>query len=249
MIQPVHIIGSYLSPFVRKVLVFLDLKGIPFQIDPIIPFFGDDRFSQVSPLRRVPVLIDDLVSLADSSVICQYLEDRYPTPALYPRHIAQRAQARWLEEFADTRIADVVVQRIFNQVAIAPAVWGDSTNKEVVQAALTQDFPSILDYLESKLPDEGFACGELSVADISIGAMFRNVALSRVPLDDTRWPKTIRYIDRVHALDSFAKLTPIEQRLIRTSPRQHRAVLAELQVPLTPVSYAAEAPRRGLSTR
>jgi glutathione S-transferase len=182
-------------------------------------------------------------------VICQYLEDRYPTPSLYPRHIAQRAQARWLEEFSDTRIADVVIWRIFNQVAIGPAVWGEGTNKEVVQAALTQEFPSILDYLESTLPDSGFACGELSVADISIGAMFRNVALSRVPLDDTRWPKTISYIARVHALDSFAKLTPIEQRLIRTSPRQHRSVLTELQVPLTPESYSGESPRRGLSSR
>jgi len=72
MTQPVRIIGSYLSPIVREVLVFLDLKGIPFQsegnrfqIDPIIPFFGHDRFSQVSPLRRVPVMIDDLVSLAN----------------------------------------------------------------------------------------------------------------------------------------------------------------------------------------
>ncbi len=94
MTEPVRIIGSFLSPFVRKVLVCLDLKGIPYQIDPLIPFFGDDRFSQLSPLRRVPVLIDDLVTLCDSSVICQYLEDRYPTPPLYPRHIVQRAAAR-----------------------------------------------------------------------------------------------------------------------------------------------------------
>ncbi len=102
MSHPVRIIGSYLSPFVRKVLVFLDQKGIPFQIDPIVPFFGDDRFSQVSPLRRIPVLIDDRVTLSDSSVICQYLEDRYPTPSLYPVDIARRAEDRWIEEYSDT---------------------------------------------------------------------------------------------------------------------------------------------------
>jgi len=77
MTKPVQIIGNYISPYVRKVLVFLDLKGIPYEIDPIVPFFGDDRFGKLSPVRRMRVLIDDLVTLTDSSVICQYLEDRY----------------------------------------------------------------------------------------------------------------------------------------------------------------------------
>ncbi|MGH8597485.1 MAG: glutathione S-transferase family protein, partial [Gammaproteobacteria bacterium] len=93
--RPVQIIGAYLSPYVRKVLVVLELKGVGYQIDPLTPFMGDDRFSVLNPVRRVPVLMDDLVTLADSSVICQYLEDRYPTPAVYPADIADRAQARW----------------------------------------------------------------------------------------------------------------------------------------------------------
>ena len=69
---PVQIIGSYISPYVRKVLVCLDWKGIAYEIDPIIPFMGDDRFSQLSPLRRIPVFRDERVTLTDSSVICQY---------------------------------------------------------------------------------------------------------------------------------------------------------------------------------
>jgi glutathione S-transferase len=77
MKQRVQIIGNFLSPYVRKVLVCLDLKGVPYDIEPIVPFFGDDRFSQVSPVRRIPVLIDEQVTLADSSFICQYLEDRF----------------------------------------------------------------------------------------------------------------------------------------------------------------------------
>ncbi|MGA8503327.1 MAG: glutathione S-transferase family protein, partial [Candidatus Sulfotelmatobacter sp.] len=79
-----QIIGSYLSPYVRKVLVVLDLKGIPYEVDPIVPFYGSDRFSLISPVRRIPVLIDDQITLPDSSVICQYLEERYPEPTLYP---------------------------------------------------------------------------------------------------------------------------------------------------------------------
>ena len=98
-----QIIGSYLSPYVRKVLVVLDLKGIPYEVDPIVPFYGSDRFSLISPVRRIPVLIDDQITLPDSSVICQYLEERYPEPTLYPARLTDRARARWLEEFADSR--------------------------------------------------------------------------------------------------------------------------------------------------
>jgi len=71
----VQIVGSYLSLYVRKVLACLNLEGLDYEIDPIVPFMGDDRFTALSPLRRIPVLIDDRVTLADSSVICQYLED------------------------------------------------------------------------------------------------------------------------------------------------------------------------------
>src|SRR5215208_5563467 len=128
MAPPTRVIGSYLSPYVRKVLVVLETKRVPYEIDPIVPFLGDDRFSQVSPLRRVPVLIDDAVTLSDSSVICQYLEDRYPTPAVYPADIAARAGARWLEEYADSRMGDVFIWRLFNEVAIKPFVWGGTTD-------------------------------------------------------------------------------------------------------------------------
>ena len=55
MSRRVQIVGSYLSPYVRKVLAFLDLKGIDYEIDPIVPFMGGDRFTELSPLRRIPL--------------------------------------------------------------------------------------------------------------------------------------------------------------------------------------------------
>src|SRR5262249_27125594 len=80
----VKIIGGPASPYVRKVLAALAWKGIDYEIDPIVPFYGDDRFSKLSPLRRIPVLIDGDVALCDSSVILQYLEDRWPEKPIYP---------------------------------------------------------------------------------------------------------------------------------------------------------------------
>jgi glutathione S-transferase len=92
---PVTIVGSYLSPYVRKALVVLEHKGVPY-IDPIIPFTGDEGFAKLSPLRRVPVLVDGDLALADSSVTCEYLDDRFPAHPIYPADVADRARARWL---------------------------------------------------------------------------------------------------------------------------------------------------------
>lgn len=39
------IVGSFLSPYVRKVLALLHLRGLTYEIDPIVPFFGSDAFS------------------------------------------------------------------------------------------------------------------------------------------------------------------------------------------------------------
>src|SRR5262249_7037787 len=177
MREPVHIIGTYLSPYVRKVLVVLHLKGIAYDIDPIIPFMGDDRFSGLSPLRRIPVLLDGEVTLADSSVICQYLEDRHPEPALYPRDVVQRARARWLEEFADTRMGEVFIWRLFNQLVIRRFVWKEQTDADLVARTLAEDVPAILDYLESQVPPAGHLFGDLSIADGSIASSFPYAAL------------------------------------------------------------------------
>ncbi len=175
--KPILIVGSYLSPYVRKVLVCLELKGMDYEVDHIVPFFGDDRFSKLSPLRRIPVLVDGDLVLTDSTAICEYIEDKQPAPALLPADIRDRARARWLEEFADTRMGDVFIWRLFNQIAIRPSVWGEKGDRELVDRNLKEDVPMVLDYLESEAPADdsrgGFRFGALSIADIAVACFFR----------------------------------------------------------------------------
>jgi glutathione S-transferase len=246
MADPVRIVGSYLSPYVRKVLVVLDLKGVPYEIDPIVPFLGDDRFSRVSPVRRIPVLIDDRVTLADSTVICEYLDERYPAPAVYPRAIAARARARWLEEYADTRMGEVFIWRLFNEVAIRGAVWGEQPDQRVLARTLGEEIPLVLDYLEAELPADGFLFGDPCVADIAIGCFFRNAAFARFRVDAQRWPRTAGFVGRVLAVPGFRKLAPFEERCMRVPVAEHRAVLADMNAPLTRETWGTAVPRRGV---
>ncbi len=242
----VSVIGSYVSPYVRKVLGALHLKGIAYEIDPLVPFFGNDEFSKVSPLRRIPVLIDGEVTLCDSTVICEYLEERTPAPALLPYGAAARARARWLEEYADSRLGDVLIWALFNQRVIRRGVWGEPTDEAIVRKALEEDIPRELDYLEGELPAEGFWFGALGTADLAVAAPFRNAALARFAIDAARWPKSAAYVARVLDHDALARLRPFEELSLRTPPPRAREALAAAGAPISALSYGASAPRRGV---
>jgi glutathione S-transferase len=241
-----RVIGSYLSPYVRKVLVCLDLKRVEYEIDSIVAFMGDDRFTALSPLRRIPVFVDDQVTLTDSTVICEYLEERYPEPPILPAGLADRARARWLEEFADTRMGEVFVWRLFNQHAIQPYVFGEAADPAVLETTLNVDIPHVLGYLESQVPAEGFFFGSLSIADVAIGCFFRNAAFARYRVDTRRWPRTAAFVDRVLATPSFERLRPFEERLMRTPIPKQRAALLEMGAPLTAETLGTNTPRRGI---
>lgn len=244
--KPLLIIGSYLSPYVRKVLVCLELKGIAYEVDPIVPFYGDDRFSALSPLRRIPVLVDGDLVLTDSSVICAYLEELQPSPALLPADIRDRARARWLEEFADTRMGDVFIWRLFNQVAIRPAVWGEKGDRALVDRTLKEDVPAVLDYLEAEAPAEGFRFGALGLADIAPACFFRNAGFARFRIDGARWPRTAAWMDRTLATPLFVRLAALEDAILRTPIPEQRAALTAAGAPISAESVGTAVPRRGV---
>lgn len=240
------VIGNYVSPYVRKLLVCLELKGLAYTIDPIAPFIGNAAFERLSPLRRIPVLLEGERVFNDSSVICQYLEDTHPTPALYPADPAARAQARWLEEYADTALADALIWRLFYQKAIRRHVFGEPTDEAIVREALELHIPRALDYLETQLPADGFVFGALSIADISIACMFRTAAFVRFGIDAARWPRSAAFVERVLALPPFRKLAALEDAMLRLPLAEQRAALAAAGAPLTPQSMGTAAPRHGL---
>jgi glutathione S-transferase len=245
----VRVIGSYLSPYVRKVLACLQLKGMDYEIDPIVPFFGNDAFTRLSPLRRIPVLVDGDVAMCDSTVICEYLDERYPQVPVYPQSPAARARARWLEEYADTRLGQVIIWQLYNEVTIKPHVWKQPTDPALVQRTLDRDLPETLAYLESQLPAEGFLFGAPGIADIAIAVFFRNAAFAHYAVDAARWPKTAGFVERVLGLEALARLRPFEEKCLRTPIPKQRAALRQLGAPLTADSLGLDTPQAGYSGR
>lgn len=221
----ITVIGSYISPYVRKVLVFLETKGIEYDIDPIAPFVGNEAFARLSPLNRVPVLLAGDLVLNDSSVICQYLEDRFPEPSLYPHDIAQRARARWIEEYADTRLADGLIWRLFYEISIKKRTTGQPADAETVRRAREVEIPQALEYLETQIPVDGFIFGEPSIADIGIACCFRTAAFVRYTVDRARWPRTVALLDRAWALPAFRKLARFEDCTLRVPLAEQRDAL------------------------
>jgi glutathione S-transferase len=94
-----------LSSYAQKVKIALREKGLEFKVEtPAALGSGkaDGAFAAASPRHEVPALIDGDARIFDSTIILEYLEDKFPSPPLLPRDPAARANARMIEELCDT---------------------------------------------------------------------------------------------------------------------------------------------------
>src|SRR5690349_5273684 len=92
-----------LSPYAQKVKIALAEKGVEFECR--IPDFmtgQDPDFAAANPRLEVPALVDGDVRVFDSTIILEYVEDRWPRPPLLPATPAERARVRMIEELCDT---------------------------------------------------------------------------------------------------------------------------------------------------
>jgi glutathione S-transferase len=240
------IIGSFVSPYVRKVLACLELKGLDYEVDPITPFFGNDEFTRLSPLRRIPVLIDGETVLSDSTVICAYLDEAYGGYRLLPDDPRDRARARWLEEYADTRLGDLFIWGLFYQKVVRRLVWNEAPDEDRVRKTLDEDAPAALDYLERELPDSGYLFGPLGLADITIASFFVNARYAGFDIDAGRWPRAARFVGAVLAEPALKKLLGFEAIQMSATIHGRRQALREAGAKLTETSWSVREPRRGV---
>ena len=92
-----------LSPYAQKVKIMLIEKGLPFEAHTPIGTGGvEPEFAQASPRGEVPLLVDGATRIFDSTIICEYLEDKYPQKPMRPASAEDRARVRMLEDTLDT---------------------------------------------------------------------------------------------------------------------------------------------------
>ena len=94
-----------LSPYVQKCKIALREKNVPFEAKlPAGVGSGagfDPAFLRANPRGEVPALIDGDVAIFDSTIILDYVEEKWPAPPLLPPTPAERARSRMIEEAMD----------------------------------------------------------------------------------------------------------------------------------------------------
>jgi glutathione S-transferase len=212
--------GGSVSPFVRKVRVFLAEKGVAYSLEQVSPFKPPPEFLAISPLKRIPVLRDtdapEPNTLPDSSVICDYLEHKFPTPPLYPSDPMRRARALWYEEYADSILALTIGPGLFFE-RVVKKMMRAPVDESICQRTLTEKLPPLFDYLESEVGTRPYLVGDaFSIADISVATMLVNFDHAGETLDAARWPRLAAYKKAIHGRPSFKACideeTPFVQR-------------------------------------
>ncbi len=237
--------GSYLSPSVRKVLVCLAMKGIAYEIDP--------HAASSAPATRgtgaepgTPVFRDRHVSLAGGALICEYLEERYPEPALFPATPQGRARVRWLQEYADTRMGEVFVRRLFNEHVLKPQVAGEVADPAIVKHAVDVQAPQVLDYLEREFSAaRPYLYGTLGIAEITVASLMRNAAYAGYAIDAVRWPALHNLVNAAWQNPAFAALEVYERLCLQTPVPAQRAALLAAGAPVTCVVHELDAAHPG----
>lgn len=97
--------GALASPYVARVTMFADLKGIDLPLEPAPGGMGSDEYKRFNPTGKIPSLEADGRCIAESTVICEFLESRFPEPVLLPAEPFAQAQTRMVARMTDLYVA------------------------------------------------------------------------------------------------------------------------------------------------
>jgi glutathione S-transferase len=193
-----RIFGGLVSPYVRKVCLVLEEKGLPYDLTPLSPQADHPEFRAASPFGKIPALVDGDYRLADSSAIIAYVESIHPEMPMVPIDARARGKAIWFDEFADTVFAVSSLKILFNRF-VAPKLLRLPFSEETALEG-EAELPRSLDYIESVAPESGWLLGdEFTLADIAVASVFRSLTyVGHEPDADAR-PRTAAWYDRVRA--------------------------------------------------
>jgi glutathione S-transferase len=153
--------GSDLSPFVQRVKMQLAAKGLDYEY--LLPpgGFKSEEYLAINPIGKIPCLVtNDGLSLPESEVIVEYIEDAYPKPLLRPRKADERAKVRLIARINDLYLVPAMGKTF--------GLMAPSRDPAAVSAALA-DVNKALGHLEPYMSGKKHAAGnKFTVADCAI---------------------------------------------------------------------------------
>ena len=178
-----RLLSGPLSMFGAKAQIAVAEKGIACEIE-MVPFSIKDRYSpthpdvaRVNPKNQIPVLLDGAVEIFDSTQIFEYLEDKFPAPALWPASAEARAFARLMELKSD--------ESFFPSFVVLLQTLGDPQKPET-QSALAK-IAAYRAEMDALLVDRDYIAGDYSYADIAfMSASFFTSFMGGVPDPELR---------------------------------------------------------------
>lgn len=159
-----------LSPFSRKVRLSLAEKRIEVELVEERYWEKDADFLRRNPAGKVPVLkMGDRV-MADSTAICEYLEEKHPAPSLLPKDPEGRYEVRRLVAWFDDKFNEEVTTKLMGERVFRKVMgtgYPDSTNVKAGSKAVKYH----LDYMAWLLDQRRWLAGnEMSLADFAAAA-------------------------------------------------------------------------------
>lgn len=137
-----------------------------------------ESYTALNPQARVPLWIDDEVEISQSTAIIEYLEERYPTPALLPKNLAHRAALRQIANIISCDIQPLNNLAPLNYLKAHHIENGDTS--AWYAHWIREGFSSI----EKRLPSlQHLFTDEINYADIFLVPQVWNALRFKVPMD------------------------------------------------------------------
>lgn len=156
---------SNLSPFATRVRILAHAKGVKLEcVPPAGGSLKSPEFLAINPLGKIPCLSHDGGVLPESEIICEYLEDAFPSPTLRPVDPQARARVRLLSRIGDMYIAPHLL-KLFGQ--LSPKTR-DAAIIDQAFSDLNTALGQIAHFLEGP---EYAAGGRLSLADCTLAPL------------------------------------------------------------------------------
>jgi glutathione S-transferase len=212
------IYGVPISVHTRKVILVSRLKGLPYELVPVIPVIPGSlppNWRKLSPTGLIPVMQDGDFTLADSSAICTYLERKHPEVPVYPHGAHEHATALWLEQYASGTLFRDIVQPLFHETVVAPNIKKQPTDQLRVDDVVNRAMPEVLGYLDSVSGDGYLVGGAPSVADLAVTSNLVTMQYLGFMLDRTRFAKLAGLFDRTIRHPAYVETLRAEQPAVQ----------------------------------